>query len=79
MNKFKLIKHFKLNDKEKLLLFPEGIINLNETAYDIIKECNNKTLDEIKKNLEKKYTKISGVEDFIEEAKNNNWIEEIKN
>jgi hypothetical protein len=79
MNKFKLIKHFKLNDKEKLLLFPEGIINLNETAYDIIIECNNKTLDEIKKNLEKKYTKISGVEDFIEEAKNNNWIEEIKN
>ena len=79
MNKFKLVKHFRINHSQKLLLFPEGIINLNETAYDILKECNNKTIFDIKKNLEKKYTEISGVEDFIQEAKKNNWIEEIKN
>jgi hypothetical protein len=41
-----------------MLLFPEGIIQLNDTACDILKECNNNTLTEIKNNLNNKYSNI---------------------
>lgn len=74
MYKYKIVKLFKFNIKESCLLFPEGIINLNETACDILKECNNNTLDEIKNNLLKKYENIDGVDDFLKDAIKNNWI-----
>ena len=74
MNKYKIVKLFKLNIKESCLLYPEGIIKLNNTARDILKECNNNTLNEIKSNLLKKYENVDGVDDFLKDAIKNNWI-----
>ena len=38
-----------------VLLYPEGIIELNETAHEIISRCDGRTLDEIVDALAKEY------------------------
>jgi pyrroloquinoline quinone biosynthesis protein D len=38
-----------------VLLYPEGIIELNETAYEIVSRCDGRTLGEIVHVLAKEY------------------------
>ncbi len=38
-----------------MLLYPEGIIELNETAHEILSRCDGRTLDEIVQALAKEY------------------------
>ena len=40
---------------KSVLLYPEGIIELNETAHEILSRCDGRTLDEIVQALAKEY------------------------
>jgi pyrroloquinoline quinone biosynthesis protein D len=40
---------------KNVLLYPEGIIELNETAYEILSRCDGPTLGEIVKALGEEY------------------------
>jgi pyrroloquinoline quinone biosynthesis protein D len=40
---------------ESVLLYPEGIIELNETAHEILSRCDGRTLDEIIQALVEEY------------------------
>jgi pyrroloquinoline quinone biosynthesis protein D len=40
---------------KSVLLFPEGIVELNETAHEILSRCNGRTLREIVESLAKEY------------------------
>ena len=40
---------------KSVLLFPEGIIELNETAHEILVRCDGRTLSEIVQALAKEY------------------------
>ena len=40
---------------KSVLLFPEGIVELNETAHEILSRCNGETLGEIIRNLGEEY------------------------
>ena len=40
---------------KSVLLYPEGIIELNETAHEILSRCDGRTLDEIVQALAKQY------------------------
>jgi pyrroloquinoline quinone biosynthesis protein D len=40
---------------KRVLLYPEGIIELNETAHEILSRCDGRTLDEIVQALAKEY------------------------
>ena len=41
--------------RKSVLLFPEGIIELNETAHEILLRCDGRTLTEIVKALAEEY------------------------
>ena len=38
-----------------VLLFPEGVLELNETAQDIVSRCNGRTVGEIVQTLAEEY------------------------
>ena len=40
---------------KNVLLYPEGIVELNETAHDILSRCNGRTLGEIICELAEEY------------------------
>jgi pyrroloquinoline quinone biosynthesis protein D len=40
---------------KSVLLFPEGIMELNETAYEILARCDGRTLSEIVRELAEDY------------------------
>jgi pyrroloquinoline quinone biosynthesis protein D len=40
---------------KNVLLFPEGIMELNETAYEILARCDGRTLSEIVRELAEDY------------------------
>jgi pyrroloquinoline quinone biosynthesis protein D len=40
---------------KSVLLFPEGIVELNETAHEILARCDGRTLDEIVRALAEEY------------------------
>jgi pyrroloquinoline quinone biosynthesis protein D len=40
---------------KSVLLFPEGIIELNETAHEILSRCDGRTLGEIVRDLADQY------------------------
>jgi pyrroloquinoline quinone biosynthesis protein D len=40
---------------KNVLLFPEGIVELNETAHEILSRCDGRTLGEIIQALAKEY------------------------
>ena len=77
MYRLKIAKHFKLNLLESSLLYPEGIVKLNETALDILKECNGNNINQIKTNLLKKYDNVDNIDEFINSAIDNRWIKKI--
>lgn len=72
---------YKLQFEKKLnnyvLLYPEGMVTLNESSSEILKLCNGKnTVDDIKQNLLQKYDSIDGLDDFIQDALKNDWLKE---
>ena len=40
---------------KKVLLYPEGIVELNETAHEILSRCNGRTLSEVISELAEEY------------------------
>ena len=40
---------------KSVLLFPEGIVELNETAHEILTRCDGRTLSEIVRGLAEEY------------------------
>ena len=40
---------------KRVLLFPEGIVELNETAHEILSRCDGRTLSEIVRELAENY------------------------
>ena len=40
---------------EPVLLYPEGIVELNETAHEILSRCDGRTVDEIVCELAREY------------------------
>ena len=72
-------KHYKFQyeklKKSHVLLYPEGVITLNNTAADILKLCDGtNTSEDIKNKLLSKYNSIEGLDEFIDDALKNNWI-----
>lgn len=79
---YRLSKKIILDNKNKFILFPEGIIELNDTAFDILNECKSKTLNEIKHNIVRKYNYdnniLDDVENFIKYSIDNKIIEKVE-
>ncbi len=63
-----------------VLLFPEGMIKLNETAGDILKFCNNNSVAKGLKNLALEYEACgdeilkNDVLTFLNQARKDGWI-----
>ena len=81
LKRLSINKLYKLQFEKKInnyvLLYPEGMVTLNETSSEILKLCNGKnTLNDIKQNLLQKYDSIDGLDDFIKDALKNDWLKE---
>ncbi len=81
LKRLSINKLYKLQFEKKLnnyvLLYPEGMVTLNESSSEILKLCNGKnTLNDIKQNLLQKYDSIDGLDDFIKDALKNDWLKE---
>ena len=75
--------HFQLQFEEKqdcfVLLYPEGMVQLNQSAGEIMNLCDGKSnCNEIVQQLEEKF-QTTGLEaqvvDFFKEAFERSWIE----
>jgi pyrroloquinoline quinone biosynthesis protein D len=62
-----------------VLLFPEGMVKLNETAGEILRRCNDRdTTAEIVADLEQAFDSddlTADVQAFLAEATDSGWIE----
>ena len=74
--------NFQFKKKEKqdcyVLLYPEGMVQLNQSAGEILALCDGiNTIDDMNKKLCDKFSVSDLTKDilsFLEEAKNRNWI-----
>lgn len=88
MNKEKLIvvnNHFQLQFEKAqdcfVLLYPEGMVQLNQSAGEIMNQCDGtKRFNQIVETLEKKF-EMSGlekdVEAFFNEAFERKWVQYV--
>ena len=88
MNKEKLIavnNHFQLQFEKAqdcfVLLYPEGMVQLNQSAGEIMNQCDGtKNFNQIVETLEKKFD-MSGlekdVEAFFNEAMERKWVKYV--
>jgi len=82
MKKIKINPNFQFQWEEKqncyVLLYPEGMVQLNQSAGEILNLCDgNNNTEEINKILCKKFEIEDLTQDikaFLEEAQNRNWI-----
>ena len=85
MNKEKLIavnNHFQLQFEKAqdcfVLLYPEGMVQLNQSAGEIMNQCDGtKNFEQIVKTLEEKFSMSDlskDVEAFLIEAMNRKWV-----
>ena len=80
--KIKLNPNFQFQWEEKqncyVLLYPEGMVQLNQSAGEILNLCDGeKDVEEINKLLSKKFEMqdlTADINAFLEEAQNRNWI-----
>lgn len=81
-HKPKLSRLFRLQWEEAqagyVLLYPEGMIKLNQSAAEILKRCNGKRdVTEIVKDLEHSFSAV-GLEDdvktFLQEVNERGWL-----
>ena len=78
----KINPNFQFQWEEKqncyVLLYPEGMVQLNQSAGEILALCDGKKgVEEINKILCKKFEMqdlIADINAFLEEAQNRNWI-----
>lgn len=60
-----------------VLLYPEGMVQLNRPAGEILSRCDGRTIQEIVKGVEEAFG-ASGLEadvvEFLEDAVNKGWI-----
>jgi len=77
--KLKSWSKLKIKNSEKLLLYPEGRVVLNDTAYDILNFCDgNMSIKDICYQLSIDYVAEADekdVQEFLDLAKDNLWIE----
>ena len=65
---------------KSVLLFPEGIVELNETAQEILSRCDGRTLSEIVRDLAEEYdanpaTLIADVRETLADLQQRKLIE----
>lgn len=60
-----------------VLLFPEGLVELNDSAHAILTRLPRHVSD-LKQDLKSHYnvTELSGIDEFINHAKSSSWIEQ---
>lgn len=74
--------HFQLQWEEKqncfVLLYPEGMVQLSQSAGEILNLCDGKNkAEDIAKILEEKFNTshlINDVSEFLEDAMNRKWV-----
>lgn len=73
---YKLQKN--IDNDQYSLLYPEGLVELNETAVVILQLCDGvNTLEMITKNLERQFPNADikdDINEFLETAYKNGWI-----
>ena len=82
MENIKLNPNFQFQWEEKqncyVLLYPEGMVQLNQSAGEILNLCDgNSNIEKINKTLCEKFEVedlTQDIQSFLEEAKNRNWI-----
>jgi len=82
MKKIKLNSHFQFQWEEKqncyVILYPEGMVQLNQSAGEILALCDGtRNTEEINKSLCKKFEVedlSKDIEAFFKEAKSRDWI-----
>lgn len=75
-------KHFQLQWEEKqncfVLLYPEGMVQLSQSAGEIMNLCDGKnTTIDITNALEEKFNLVgllNDVKEFLEDAMNRKWV-----
>ena len=80
--KIKLNPNFQFQWEEKqncyVLLYPEGMVQLNQSAGEILNLCDGSSnIENINKTLCEKFEVedlTQDIQSFLEEAKNRNWI-----
>ena len=71
---------FQWEDKQNcyVLLYPEGMVQLNQSAGEILNLCDGSSnIENINKTLCEKFEVedlTQDIQSFLEEAKNRNWI-----
>lgn len=63
--------------KRYVLLYPEGLVELNLSAAEILKLCDGRTLEEIVSELERKFETSGLMEDiseFLQAALAHGWV-----
>ena len=68
---------FEKSTQSSILLFPEGIVDLNESAYAILSRLpiDKRTLHEELCKLTNTRPPLEGFETFVQEALRNKWIQ----
>jgi pyrroloquinoline quinone biosynthesis protein D len=80
-------RHFRLQWEEAqqayVLLYPEGIVELNDTAAEVLTRCNgNASLAQIIADLQQQFPEddiTADVREFLEEAYANGWVRITRN
>ena len=75
-------EHFQLQWEEKqncfVLLYPEGMVQLSQSAGEIMNLCDGKnTIIDITNALEEKFNLVgllNDVKEFLEDAMNRKWV-----
>lgn len=75
-------EHFQLQWEEKqdcfVLLYPEGMVQLSQTAGEIMNLCDGKnTTIDITNALEEKFNLVgllNDIKEFLEDAMNRKWV-----
>lgn len=89
MNKEKLIvvnNHFQLQFEKAqdcfVLLYPEGMVQLNQSAGEIMNQCDGtKNFEQIVKTLEEKFSMddlSKDIESFLMEAMSRKWVNYVE-
>lgn len=60
-----------------VLLYPEGMVSLNESAAEILRRCDGRTLGALIEDLQARYPEAdleADVREFMEVARDEGWL-----
>lgn len=67
------------SQRAHVLLFPEGMVTLSDTAYEILRRCDGRDIDALVADLRAAYPDAEGLEDdvceFLEIARDESWLD----